>query len=567
MPTRATAQPAHAVVPLDTPYFSIDRGSISVSGTLRARDILDKPGPMVVFSGANMGMASATLDELDDFSVNRNAVSPTQPFLILFSVDKASSGAAMPDPFLVANNRPFNVRDQASKRQAAGDIFMSTEVFTRLGPGFLEDGPIPHGSPQNNTMVKNQGDTGGVDMDLEKEIPPEIPTAFIEPSDELDGISEKDATSAFSWGVPASPTFFYSLRNNSPSLATLPGTPSGANVYVDFNPSAPGGEVLYAGASILGLVSGVNGDDIDGLVVFDNGDFVYNPSQDQIMFSLTRNSPTLIALQRSPADVFMRTNGVTTVLASAADLGLAFTDNIDAIEIKTTNNATQSLLNTAIFSVLPGDYDGSGFLGVLDCIQFRNCFSGAGNTYDTNPEVVYTIAVGPGPTFSPPVVTVETGDSVQWVWTGGLHNVVSGVGGDADGAFSSGAPTSTNGFTYTVDFNQAMMNLHPRYQGAYPYFSSPSLPEMTGTIMVKAHPCAVYDLDYDGDVDCADWRTYRAYFASVAEFTCLPLSIPEFIAALLGAPGPAVNMCLADVNEDNLVNGRDIAPFVQAVIP
>lgn len=563
------AQPARAITPLDTPFFSIDRESTSVSPNLRARDILDKPGPLVFISGAGLGLASPTLDELDDISVNRNVVPATQDFVILFSVDKASVGGAAPDPGLVDNNRPFNVRDQAVKKQAAGDIFMSTDAFNRADPGPLgDDTPVPHGSSNNNTLVKNQGDTGGVDLDLEKEIPPEVPADAIEPSDELDGISEKDDPGApFAFGHPGTPALFYTLRNGSPSLVTLPGTPSGANVFVDLDPTMAGDETLYAGASALGLVAGASGDDIDGLIVFDNGNNIYNPQQDQIIFSLTRNSPFLIANQLSPADVLIRANGVTSRLAAAGQLGLLPTDNIDALEIKPTNNVNQTVFNTAIFSVIPGDFNGDGNITLLDCVNFRNCFSGAGVSYDTNGTANFSVSVGPGQTFSPPSLTIQTGDTVNWIWAGGLHNVVSGVDGVSDGAFNSGAPVGTTGFLFSVDFDVALMNLHPRHLGEYKYFSQPDLPNMTGIVRVVAPACATYDLDYDGDIDCEDWRAIRAYYAIAAPFPCVPLSVQDFINALLGAPGPAVNTCIADMNLDHVLNGRDIAPFVEFLVP
>lgn len=562
------AQPAHAVNPLETPFYGIDRLSTSVSTARSARDILEKEGPHVAIPGAGMGLANLN-DELDDFSVNRNAVTFSDHFVILFSVDKASTGGALPDPFLSDNNRPFNVRDQAAKRQAHGDIFMSTETFTRLGPDpFLgDDPPVPHGSPSNQTLVKNQGDTGGVDLDLKKDIPPEVPTDTLDPSDEVDGISEKDASSSFALGVPGTAAIFYTLRNGSPSLVTLPGTPpSGANVYFDINPFVPGTEQLYAPAAALGLQSGAAGDDIDALVVFDNGDGVYQPALDQIMYSLTRGSPSLLGGQFSPADIFMRSNGVTMRLASFSRLGLAQTDNVDAIEIKVTTNVTQTLLNTAIFQRVPGDFDGNGTLNLFDCINFRPCYSGPNVSFDTNGVSNFTVSVGPGSEFNPPVVTIQTGDSVRWVWAGGLHNVVSGAGHVEDGAFSSGAPTAVTGTMFTVAFGNSMMNLFPKHQGVYPYFSAPD-PNMTGFVNVLSHPCADYDLDYDGDVDCADWRIFSTYFQYFnGEVRCLPITMPEFINALIGGPGPAVTQCIADVNLDGILNGLDIQPYVDVLV-
>ena len=565
----AQAQPAHAVVPLPTPWFSITRTSPTAGANLRGRDILDKPGPLVVFTGAGLGMStnSPAADELDDFSINRNSVGHTQSFVVLFSIDKTSTGGAPPDPALVGLNRPFNALDQAAKNQAPGDIFMSTLAFTRAG---LDDLAFPRGPGffGNNTLVKNQGDTGGTDMNLEKEIPPEKAEAFLEPADELDGISEKEDPGApFAFGDPSMPPIYYTLRIGSPSLAILPGTPSGANIYRDPNPLAPGGETLYAGALQLGLASGPTGDDIDGLIVFDDGDGIFEPNADQILFSLTRGSPFLTNNGFSAADIFNRRNGVTTRFCNASDLGLPTTDNVDALEIRPTNNLAQTLFDHAIFRVLPGDVDHNDALDALDCSAFALAYSGSETSYDTNGQTLRHVQVGPGPVFSPMTMTIETGDAVRWTWAGGTHNVVSGSGGVADGVFDSGAPTGVSGTTFTVPFDTAMMNAFPKYQGRYDYFSQPDLPNMTGSIIAVPHPAAALDLDYDGDVDCADWILFKGYFAQFNGVRpCIPLTIPEFIAALLEAPLLPGHSCIADVNDDGVVNGRDIGPYVAALL-
>jgi plastocyanin len=49
--------------------------------------------------------------------------------------------------------------------------------------------------------------------------------------------------------------------------------------------------------------------------------------------------------------------------------------------------------------------------------------------------------------FTPALVTINVGDSVQWVNEGGLHNVNAD-----DGSFRSGDP-STGSWTYTYTFN------------------------------------------------------------------------------------------------------------------
>lgn len=128
----------------------------------------------------------------------------------------------------------------------------------------------------------------------------------------------------------APPRFYFVVRQGSPSLPGLPGANSGADVYVDTNTNAPGGEQLYAPFFVLGLFPN---DEIDGLIVIDgNNDLFFDPMTDQIIFSLARGSPSLGT--RSPADVFttIEVPGVFVPFSQAIDLGLSVHDNIDMLE-------------------------------------------------------------------------------------------------------------------------------------------------------------------------------------------------------------------------------------------
>jgi hypothetical protein len=53
----------------------------------------------------------------------------------------------------------------------------------------------------------------------------------------------------------------------------------------------------------------------------------------------------------------------------------------------------------------------------------------------------------------------------------------------------------------------------------------------------------------------------------MGDVSCVPLGIPEFIAVLLGDPNFPVDVCIADMNGDGTANGRDIRPYVNAIIP
>lgn len=90
------------------------------------------------------------------------------------------------------------------------------------------------------------------------------------------------------------------------------------------------------------------------------------------------------------------------------------------------------------------------------------------------------VLVGGGaPSFSPNSVTIQPGDTVQWVWNndrGYTPSVTSGSDGQADGLFDSGFHTRP--FTFSFTFPNA---------GTFPYFSKVYYSQgMTGTVTVSA---------------------------------------------------------------------------------
>ncbi|MBK8268946.1 MAG: hypothetical protein IPK83_11835 [Planctomycetes bacterium] len=300
-------------------------------------------------------------------------------------------------------------------------------------------------------------------------------------------------------------------------------------------------------------------------MVFDNGDRVLNPTNDRIFFTLSRNSPSINGF--SAADILVSNgSGSFTRYAAAEDLGLAPSDAIDGLEIHVTDDIDQSIVNHALLLVIPGDHDNDGDLDQDDCEEFQNCYSGTA-PLDTNGQANYTVGVGPANQFNPANLTIETGDRVTWVWSGGLHSVVSGTNGIYDGAFHSGVPTSVTGTTFQVVFSHAFVDLYPRSEGIYNYFSQTVPPPgMRGAVEVLPHPCATYDLDHDRDVDCEDWRILTTVYLEFNATLCVPLTIPEFVAVLLDQPMHPAHVCLADMNADGVANGRDVRPYVNAYL-
>lgn len=327
-----------ANAPLPMPDFSIDRVSPTVSPVIHADDILGKPGPTVVYPNVGMNLGRFG-DELDDFSGNRNDVLPGDSFALLFGVDRTTVGSVPPDPGLVGLGFPFNVKDQAAHNQAPGDVFMSTQLFDRAGPV----SPFAR-ALKNNVLVINQGDTGGVDSDLMPDISPLDMYPAAGPKDNNDGLAYFPPTRLIS---PA----WFSLSNPSPSLAFLPTAPpsfvnTGVDIFFDPNPTIPGGEQHYATGFDLGLQ---HGDDIDALIVFDDGDGLFNPLADQMVFSLRTGSPTL-GLGFSAADILTTVNGSGFALyAAASELGLLPSDELDCLELLLTNNIDAAIHDHAIY--------------------------------------------------------------------------------------------------------------------------------------------------------------------------------------------------------------------------
>jgi hypothetical protein len=82
----------------------------------------------------------------------------------------------------------------------------------------------------------------------------------------------------------------------------------------------------YATALELGLDPIM--DDIDALVVFDDGDYVFGPG-DYILFSLAPSSPSFL-----PGDILQASFGSPIIpLIPAGSLGLAPSDNVDALDV------------------------------------------------------------------------------------------------------------------------------------------------------------------------------------------------------------------------------------------
>lgn len=499
-----TLRAAPPISPLSPPNFSLALGSPTLGGGLTAADILAPGGggPTVAVDGADLGV-SDPLDDLDAAGVDTpNPGAAT--FALMFSVSRSTIGAVLPDPTLVAAGVPYNVADQAARRQASGDLYITTAVFD------LVSGPVPRGASGNNTLVTNQFDEGGTSFNVDPEDSAE--TCNADPEDAQDEVDACAADAATRSGAGV----YFSLTSGSPTLSQsgFPGSanPSGAHIFYNAKPGQAA-TVLYAGRGQLGLSSAA--DDIDAFVVFDAGEIGDFDSGDIVLFSLAPGSPSLgtIPGASSPggaADIFIKRHGsAIAVFASASMLGLGALpdkDNVDALCLLPCDDPMECATQHGIRRVT-GDCDNDGDLDAADFACLLGCWSGPGVPLDDDGAATHDISVGGGG-FAPADVIIEVGDTVRWTWTGGLHNVVSGRFGFPDGNFSSGAPTSVIGTTYSVTFTRNFLSTHPMPASVYPYYCG--VHGHAGAVFVAQDPCSRFDFDGDRDVDMADAAAFQA---------------------------------------------------------
>jgi len=284
-----------------------------------------KDGIIISNAGGGGGMgADAANDETDSISGDADDTEVT----LCFSVDPFSDGSALP------RIPTINVQNQAMRRQAAGDAFIGTEAWD------VDTGRIPGASLGffNNVLVTNQG-RGWVDPVGFGLLPDVRPMDFVPPGTPLDNVNGLAELKSFGGGGGPIELFF-TLRNGSDSLNTLPGANGmldrGADIFYDNDIGNSGNEQLFASASDIGLNAG---DDIDALIVMDRNDDRMFDAGDLIFFSLTPNSPTLAAINASAADIFRATlGGGFNLFIDHSELGLLFSDNIDAIHFDTLIN-------------------------------------------------------------------------------------------------------------------------------------------------------------------------------------------------------------------------------------
>lgn len=309
---------------LETPRYSFALGSPSVvDATVDAASVLMRQGlnPRVLFSATDFGLGDPA-DDLDALSGATMTEAPAM-FILMFSVDALSFGAATPDVLAIAEDVPFNAWDQAWRGHQAGDLFMSCTIFESDAGAptpLVQTGEVI----PNNVLITNNYDEGGVDFAAQPVARADESLLTGPPQDTVDAAAY----------LPT-PDFFFSTTRASPSLATLAPNASGADVF--FADAASGAVTRYATATALGLTAE---DDLDALIVIDADLDRAFGGDDTVFFSLAPGSPSLATLPGvsavgGAADVFLAHAGFgLSIIAPASVLGLGSAgDNIDALEI------------------------------------------------------------------------------------------------------------------------------------------------------------------------------------------------------------------------------------------
>jgi plastocyanin len=177
--------------------------------------------------------------------------------------------------------------------------------------------------------------------------------------------------------------------------------------------------------------------------------------------------------------------------------------------------------------------------------------------------------------FTPKNLVINQGDTVQWNWIVGFHDVVSGTSGIPDGVFISG-PAVVVSDPYFVTFDGALVWKYPKPNNTYPYYCNVHLPGMTGTVRVNNLSGSMLAYGANNPAGSLDWRAGNARVGKSMTFsvdnTVNPADGPGFAFLLsagqpaAGFPGgislPGFGMAGPGVPGDLLINLAPPDPFL-----
>ena len=290
--------------------FSVETGTLDISGGAPPGDDILAPGPFPIIPGSGIGI------DTDGFTYGRSFLGER----VYFSADVLSLGTP---PSAVATQVGFGGLGEQN-----ADVYVSfglgTNALYHDGDGI---GPGPG--------------TGGPLGLLEPAFPP-LGRA-------VDGYD----TRPIPGGAPF-PSIYWTYHP-----AGFPSSPSPADVLL--SPSVPGYSgipIVFASEAALGLTlaTTIGDDNVDALEVIDT-DGVFGPG-DAILFSLDGASASLFTAGSplfgfGPEDIFITPFGGAPVLfMPGAAIGLVPGDNLTALSINIPEPGSASLMSLALISMV-----------------------------------------------------------------------------------------------------------------------------------------------------------------------------------------------------------------------
>jgi PEP-CTERM motif len=281
---------------------------------------------------------------------------------LMFSVDEWAAGdfLAPPGPPNVFSEGPVSGANQAA-----------ADVFSYLGPVMRTPPPLPGTGLNNKLFIDGDGFNpfGVPGLGLLEPMPPGCGLPCN--GDNLDAL---DINSRL---VDVQGPIYFSL--DSSYVDPVDGFPmntgtaaanlfSGADILIS---RAGGFPTVYAQAAVLGLdLLGFDTDDLDALILIDDGDGQYDPAVDRILFSVRRGS----AVIGSPDSMFgvpIEEGDVLSVPIPGAGPFPSLYIAAEALGLATVRSNTNELTPfgdelDALDLFLAGDLDGDGFVGIVD---------------------------------------------------------------------------------------------------------------------------------------------------------------------------------------------------------
>jgi len=290
-----------------------------------------------------------------------------------FSVDEFANGLPGTPPDVFSEGASGNM-------EASADMFVCLSVIVH--PTVL---PPPPGAgaviPANLDVIDGNGlpPFGGKGVGLIEPNPP-TPGQVPDPGDNVDALDMDTKPQHLVGPIYFSldSRFVDPIEGRPPNLGS-----AAANGFVGGDvlvTSLAGAPVVYASAGMLGLdFLGPDTDDVDALVVWDDGDGEYEPGEDFLAFSVRRGSlvvgapDSIWGMPIEEADILVppgpgAISPFPGILVPGEALGLVTfrsgpvpppgPDDLDALDV----------------ARLPGDCDGNGVVDVFDAILLVNAF-------------------------------------------------------------------------------------------------------------------------------------------------------------------------------------------------